>query len=276
MSETKLQKLQPIKWHGGKSYLAKRLIALMPEHTHYAEPFAGGLSVLLRKSCEGISETVNDLNSELSNFWRVLADPQLFHRFYRIVEAIPLSQQLFDCVDASGVLWMSDHRKISRAIKFFVRARQSRQGLMRDYTTPTRRTRRGMNEQVSAWLTAVDGLPDVHRRLRRVEIRNMPAVEFIRKYDHAGALFYCDPPYLHQTRSSIDEYACEMTEEQHEELLDRLPCINGKFLLSGYPSEMYDDWAGRHGYRCERFEIDNKASSAKQKPVKTECVWMNY
>lgn len=37
----------PLKWHGGKHYLAARIVALMPPHTHYVEPFAGGLSVLL-------------------------------------------------------------------------------------------------------------------------------------------------------------------------------------------------------------------------------------
>ena len=36
----------PLKTHGGKRYLAERLVALMPPHTHYVEPFAGGLSVL--------------------------------------------------------------------------------------------------------------------------------------------------------------------------------------------------------------------------------------
>jgi DNA adenine methylase len=59
----------PLKWHGGKRYLAKRLVAMMPPHLHYVEPFAGGLSVLLAKDPEGVSEVVNDLDGELSNFW---------------------------------------------------------------------------------------------------------------------------------------------------------------------------------------------------------------
>ena len=39
----------PLKYHGGKRYLAKRIIALMPEHITYVEPFFGGGSVLLHK-----------------------------------------------------------------------------------------------------------------------------------------------------------------------------------------------------------------------------------
>ena len=50
---------QPLKWHGGKHYLASEIIALMPRHIHYVEPFFGGGSVLLRKPFEGVSEVVN-------------------------------------------------------------------------------------------------------------------------------------------------------------------------------------------------------------------------
>lgn len=260
----------PIKWHGGKHYLAQRIIGLMPAHTHYLEPFAGGLSVLLQKDWQGISEAVNDLNGELVTFWEVLASPELFDQFYRELECTPLAQPLFEAATGEST------DAVTRAVQFFIRARQSRQGLQRDYTTPTKRTRRGMNEQVSAWLTAVSGLPVVHQRLRRVEIRCMPAADFIRTYDHEQALFYADPPYLHETRSTTGEYSREMSREQHAELLGVLAGIKGKFLLSGYPSELYSDWAGKHGYRCEQFQIDNKASSAKQKKTKTECVWCNY
>jgi len=39
----------PLKWHGGKSYLADRIIALMPRHLHYVEPYFGGGQVLFRR-----------------------------------------------------------------------------------------------------------------------------------------------------------------------------------------------------------------------------------
>ena len=40
---------KPLKWHGGKAYLAKKIIELMPPHLHYVEPYGGGLQVLLAK-----------------------------------------------------------------------------------------------------------------------------------------------------------------------------------------------------------------------------------
>ena len=77
--------IQPLKWWGGKHYLAKKIIDLMPRHLHYVEPYAGGLAVLLEKDPfdrslywgekgyeQGVSEVVNDIHRELTNFWRVL------------------------------------------------------------------------------------------------------------------------------------------------------------------------------------------------------------
>lgn len=264
---------QPIKWHGGKHYLADWIIGHMPEHTHYVEPYFGGGSVLLRKDPEGVSEVVNDLNGGLSTLWRVLSCPVKFPALCRRVEATPVSEDVFEMagnVDRGA----SD---VDIAVQFFVRARQSRQGLMRDFATLSRnRTRRGMNEQVSSWLTALEGLPEVHARLKRVVILNRPAIEVIKQQDGPNTLFYLDPPYLHETRVTTGDYAHEMGGDEHAELLTWLAGIKGKFLLSGYPSDLYEHHRRAHGWHVVTREIDNKASSAKTKAKKTECLWANY
>ena len=41
--------VQPLNWHGGKHYLAGRIIDLMPRQLHYVEAYGGGLAVLLEK-----------------------------------------------------------------------------------------------------------------------------------------------------------------------------------------------------------------------------------
>lgn len=73
---------QPIKRHGGKGAhagkLAKWILSKMPEHTHFVEPYFGGGAVLLRKDPQNVSEVVNDLDGDLSNFWSVLADREAF------------------------------------------------------------------------------------------------------------------------------------------------------------------------------------------------------
>jgi len=52
----------------------------------------------------------------------------------------------------------------------------------------------------------VDGLPEVHGRLRRVEVWNRPAIEAIQRLDDPGLLVYADPPYMHETRATKQEY----------------------------------------------------------------------
>ena len=224
---------------------------------------------MLQKPYEGISEVVNDRYEWLSNFWRVLADPALFQEFHRRVEVLPFSQQLW-----SQAQEPTDD-PIEAAVGFFIYARQSRAGQMKEFATLSRnRTRRKMNEQVSAWLTAIARLPQIHVRLRRVVVLSDDAITVIQKQDGSNTVFYCDPPYVHETRSATNEYAHEMTEADHCRLLDTLTRCKGKVLLSGYPSQLYDqelcDW------NRQDFEIDNKASASATKRTMTECVWMNY
>jgi DNA adenine methylase len=265
----------PIKRHGGKHYLAKRIILLMPPHVHYVEPFFGAGGVLLHKDPEGVSEVVNDIDGELICFWRALQSEEQFARLQRRIEATPFAQQVFDSALETDGSAIED--PIERAARFFILARQSRQGIGRVFATLSRqRTRRGMNEQVASWLGAIEGLPEVHQRLKRIAILNDDAVKVIRTQDGKDTLFYCDPPYVHTTRTAIAAYNCEMDDHQHVELLKELAAVEGKFILSGYRCRLYDDWAAEHRFQRVDIPIDNKASSAKTKEIKLECLWMNY
>jgi hypothetical protein len=68
-----------------------------------------------------------------------------------------------------------------------------------------------------------------------------PALAVIRSQGGPRTLFYLDPPYLHETRSTTDEYGeHEMTEADHAELPGVLRQVRGKVMLSGYPSELYE------------------------------------
>ena len=286
---------QPLKWHGGKYYLRKWIVDLMPPHLHYVEPYFGGGGILLARDPErdwmatgdekltaaekGSSEVANDLHGELINFWRVLQNAEHFEAFQRRIELTPFSESEFDVALERSREPESDRdmSPVERAVQFFILARQSRQGLMRDFATLSRnRTRSRINEQVSAWLNVVNGLPDVHQRLRDVVILNQPAVDVIRRQDGPKTLFYCDPPYVHESRATTGEYTFEMTKSDHVDLLNTLSEIQGKFMLSGYPSELYTRWEHDFQWTRHEFEIDNKASSGKVKEKKTECIWCNF
>lgn len=266
----------PVKWHGGKTYLADRIIDLMPEHHHYVEPFFGGGAVLLGKEHEGVSEVANDLNGDLTNLFRVLQREKSFERFRRRVAAIPFSRVEWE--DARRNLReQPEANKVARAAWFFVLNRMSLAGRMDAFTGITKtRTRGGMNAEVNAWRGSIDGLAAVHERLSRVLIENRPAVEIMRGHDVEGCLMYCDPPYPAGTRKSPAVYGeYEMTDDDHREFLKVAKSLDhAKVLISGYPCDLYDkalrDWS-RH-----EFAVANHAAGGKSKERKTEVVWANF
>lgn len=289
---TKRTKYQPIsgplKFHGGKGYLAGEIVKLFPPRCknpnkpadddagwlHYCEPYFGGGSVLLANAPEGISEIANDLSGNLINLWQVLADPPMFDKLRRHLEATPFSEDAY----RGAVAKVGSGEAVENAWAFFIACRQSLAGRMNGFTGITKtRTRRGMNNEVSAWLSAIEGLPQVHERMKRVLIVNRPALEIITKHDGPQTLYYLDPPYLHETRSTTGEYGeHEMSHDDHVALLNTLGGIKGRFLLSGYRSDLYDSFADFCGWRRVEFDIANHAAGGKSKERKTECVWINF
>jgi DNA adenine methylase len=277
---------QPLKWWGGKKYLAPRFIDLMPRHLHYVEPYGGGLAVLLNKDPfdrrhqwgeksdqQGISEVVNDVYGSLQNFWSVLKSEEGFLRFQRILDATPFSEDEFNRSD--GAMCPVTDVDVDAAVAFFVRCRQSRTGGFKEFATLSRkRTRRRMNEQASAWLNAVDKLNTVHARLKRVVILCRDALDVIEQQDDEQTLFYLDPPYLPSTRATAGSYAHEMTETDHRRMLDSIRCRKGAVMLSGYPNALYDEWL--HDWNRHDFPIDNKAAGGKSKRKVIESVWCNF
>jgi DNA adenine methylase len=270
--------------------MADKIVGLMPAHLHYVEPFAGGLSVLLAKEYEGVSEVANDKNRALTNFWNVLKHSHTFEAFRRVMEATPFSEVEWEV--AEGLLrdlgWhvvptegdipeRSTAACVLRACHFFVACRQSLAGRMDGFATLSRnRTRRGMNEQASAWLSAVEGLSAVHERLKRVVVLNRDALLVIGQQDGPNTLYYCDPPFLPETRACPDVYEHEMSRDQHEDLLRVLAGIEGRFMLSGYANDLYDAYADRYGWRRHDFEVPNSAAGGKKKRTMVASLWCNF
>lgn len=63
----------PFPWFGGKSRASGLIWARFGNVPNYVEPFAGSLAVLLARPHNGGTETVNDLDCYLANFWRAVA-----------------------------------------------------------------------------------------------------------------------------------------------------------------------------------------------------------
>lgn len=62
----------PFPWFGGKSRVADLVWDRFGNVPNYVEPFAGSLAVLLNRPHAPGTETVNDLDCYLANFWRAI------------------------------------------------------------------------------------------------------------------------------------------------------------------------------------------------------------
>lgn len=276
-----------------------------PGWLHFVESYFGAGAVLFAMDPEGINEVVNDLDITLTTFWRVLADEKRFDEFVRRVEATPCSSREFKAARVRLESPWEYHNDVLAAVDFFIVNRQSRQALGHDFSTLVRnRTRRGMNELASAWLSAVDGLPAVHARLQRVVIECMDAIKLIRREDGPRTLHYLDPPYYPDTRTVLGTYTHEPSQRAHAILLATISNdwsltftefysldgtesfdefqaavefkLEGRFILSGYRCAIYDAAAEASGWRRVDVPIDNKAGSGKVKQQRIESIWTNY
>lgn len=262
-------KLIAFGWYGGKYSHLDWLLPLLPKATHYCEPFGGSAAVLINREPSPI-ETYNDLHSDVVNFFRVLREQK-----DALVEAIgltPFSREEFERA-ISNEQGISD---LERARRFYILARQVRTGLAQKASTGRwahclLTSRAGMAGAVSRWLGAVEDLPLIAQRLLRVQIENAPAIEVIKRYDSEETLFYCDPPYPHNSRGDTNAYANEMTDEQHRKLAEVLRNVKGKVAISSYRcplmEELYNDW--------RRIESKEKLIHSVKTP-RTEVLWTNY
>ncbi len=259
----------PVKWHGGKYYLAERIVSLFPPHRIYLEAFGGGASVLLNKAPVEV-EAYNDLDLKITRLFRVLRNQG--REFIEYVQFVPYSEYEFEC----AAHYPPDASDLVKAVCDFVRWRQSFGGRGKTWSCTTRRARGGMAGDVNAWWSAIDQLPEIIDRLRCVELLSQPAIQAIRRFDHPDTLIYCDPPYLHETRApnSRDVYGIEMTEEQHIELGEVLKACVSKVVISGYPSSLYEDIF--RTWRRVAFDIANHAAGGVKKSRKCETLWLNW
>ena len=129
---------------------------------------------------------------------------------------------------------------------------------------------------VSKWHGSIEGLNEVAERFRRVEIHSRDALELIEAKDGLGTLFYCDPPYVHDTRTAPRAYGpYEMPDDDHRRLAALLNRCRAKVTISGYDHPLYDQL-----YPAPRWKkiIDPiKRLPANRRAVpRSEVLWVNW
>ncbi|HEY1198590.1 MAG TPA: DNA adenine methylase [Thermoplasmata archaeon] len=259
-------------WYGGKFTHLDWLLPLLPSTGvhHYCEPYGGSAAVLLNRPPSPV-ETYNDVDGGVVNFFRVLRESP--DELIRQIALTPFSR-----VEFLAALKQRSEPQIGldAARGFFIRARQSRTGLAQT-ATPGRwarcrtNSRSGMSAAISRWMGSVEGLPFVVERLARVQIECEDALDLIRRYDSPSTLFYCDPPYPHESRGDSKNYGNEYTDDDHRRLAGVLHSVKGLVAVSGYRCDLsdglYGDWR----------RVDGPERTAHSvKALRREALWANY
>lgn len=248
-----------LKYPGSKARLASWICSYIPKHDVYVEPFAGSLAVLFQKSRSRI-ETVNDLHGEVVNFFKVLRDNH--GELERLIAFTPYSREEYDSA------YQEADNEVERARRFCVRCWQGfgcanlyhngfKSGQQKNSPNPAK-----------AWAKLPEIMAQAAERLKGVQIENLPALELLKRYDTPDVFIYADPPYLHGTRKNY-LYKYEMTDRDHEKLLEALLFHQGPVMVSGYDNDLYNQYL--KGWR--KVQKDTRAEGGLKR---TETLWMNY
>ena len=249
-------------YYGGKNTKLSWLLPLLPYDTKYIEPFAGSAAVLLNRNISPM-EVLNDSDHLVMNFFQVLRDHR--EEFIDLLRLTPYHKSEHDLVK-KDLIYDPKIGPVERARRFFVFARMSFMGQARTWAISPKQIRTGFSQVIKRYLFGIEGLLPVVERLRRVAFENRDALVIVPRYDSEDTVFYCDPPYLPETRRTHNEYRQEMDRQQHKDLLDLLLNCEGKVAISGYDNPLYnsrldkwfkfvDEWKGLAGPRGKRQEI---------------------
>jgi len=253
-----------LKYPGSKWNIASNIVDLIPKHHSYVEPFFGSGAVLFNKPPSDI-ETINDLDSDVVNLFRCIRKDA--GKLAEIVAAVPYSREEYDC---QFTCQNDDTDPFEKAAGFLVRCWQS-------HGFRANRDKVGWKSDIVGrerayamwnWYRLPNWIVEAAERLRMVQIEHRPALDVIKRFNYPEVFQYWDPPYLLGVRAG-KQYQHEMTDEGHEELLQTAVESKAMIMISGYDSEMYNNYLNKWN------KVSFKSCAEHGSP-RTEVLWMNF
>ena len=200
----------------GKTRIADRIAAEIPEHRVYVEPFAGGAQVLFAKQPSEV-EVVSDLDPEIAfafKFAKSITADQLER--LRRKKWVGDKEHFKKLVDA-GV----PEDELERFYRFAYLSRFSFNKLRRG-TMP--------DKNVGAGSRFVERLEQLAPRLKKVRVRSSDYEKVIDEFDGEGTFFFLDPPYAgYDADTRVGAGHKDWDEERFAKVLRR---IKGQFLCT--------------------------------------------
>lgn len=254
----------PITYYGGKQTMLKHILPLIPKHDLYTEPFCGGCAVYFAKEPAKV-EVINDINMHMINFYRVAQtaysdlkqeiDKTLHSRDVHAHALYMLSKpQFFTPVQRAWAVWTMS--KIAFASKQDGTFGYDFKGIT---TKKLRNAKDAFTEELCA-------------RLSNTTIECKNALEVIKKYDKPFAFHFIDPPYIN---TNCVHYEGTWNAANLIELLDLLPTLQGKWMLTMFPNDSIKSYSDQHGWNI--CEITRRISASKTtRREQAEWIVTNY
>lgn len=254
----------PLVYYGGKQTMLKDILPLIPEHSIYTEAYAGGASVLFAKPpCK--VEVINDLNSELINFYRICQfQPEALKKEIQTsLHARELHEHalhiyrhpiFFNPIQRAWAVWYSLKCSFSAQIGG---------GFSYDR----------LGKKSAAVQSAVNNFNDaIIERIKQITIEQSEAKKVIRIYDTPETFHFIDPPYVDCNQG---HYSGMFNHQSLVELLGLCTTLQGKFMLTMYPNEVIKSYAEKNKWTIH--EVNRTVTAAKNKNRK-QVEWMvcNY
>jgi DNA adenine methylase len=228
----------PFRYAGGKFYARKLILAHIPQHYAYIEPFAGGASVFFAKSKVEFNQ-LNDIDSDLVNVYLIIRDNPdgLIHflqKRKKIDSRIPenLTESVLEGYPLPATKELHSFFKnefkpineIERAGRWFYLNRTSYSGIMNNQNMYW-----GYGDKFSMqpknWAQNINR---TNKKLQGVEITNL---DFEKVIDSApdGALLFLDPPYFNADQDKF--YQHYFSKQDHFRLAECLKRNNDRLKL---------------------------------------------
>ena len=258
-----------LKYPGSKWRIADKIAELIPSHHTYLEPYFGSGAVFFRKAPSDI-ETINDLDYDVVNLFQCIREDS--GKLARLVMATPYSRQMYDDSFKPDKIaeTLAGGDGFHEACRFLVKCWMGHGFRTNGYKVGWKSDVQGRERMYALWdwYRLPGWIIEIAERLRTVQIECSQALDLIHKYDYENVFMYLDPPYLLETRNR-EQYKHEMSDDEHEKMLQKALTSKAKIMISGYDSEMYDDMLS--GWCRKEFR-----AHAEMGRRRTEVVWMNY
>lgn len=257
----------PLSYYGGKQNLISTILPLIPVHGTYTEPFVGGGAIFWAKQ-KSDCEIINDYNRELINFYECVQN-----EFVELEKLVRISLHSRSLHNDATVIYNNPHMfdRLKRAWAIWVLAAQSFSSML-DGSFGYDRAKGATSQKIKGKREGFT--EDLAIRLQNVQIECTDALRIINSRDSKKAFHYCDPPYFNSDCGHYDGYSIE----DFESLLKLLSGIEGKFLLSSYPSDILNEYTESNGWVTKQLEQSVSVANGTGKPgkKKIEVLTANY